>query len=76
MKLLKAGLLSTFLVSVLAAANTLDVYTVDVEGGNDVVPLLVPPEFNQINIQKGQKFYFQVEVGDKGLLKAKAIKKV
>jgi hypothetical protein len=51
-------------------------FSVDVEGGNDVVPLLVPPEFNQINIQKGQKFYFQVEVGDKGLLKAKAIKKV
>ena len=51
-------------------------FSVDVEGGNDVVPLLVPPEFNQINIQKGQKFYFQVEVGDKGLLTVKGIKKV
>ena len=51
-------------------------FSVDVEDSSDVLPILVPPEFNQINIQKGQKFYFQVEVGDKGLLKAKAIKKV
>ena len=51
-------------------------FSVDVEGGGDVLPVLVPPEFNAINIQKGQKFYFQVEVGDKGLLKAKGIKKV
>ena len=41
-----------------------------------MIPLLIPPEFNQVNIQKGQKFYFQVEVGDKGLLKVKGIKKV
>ena len=51
-------------------------FSVDVEDSSDVLPILVPPEFNQINIQKGQKFYFQVEVGDKGLLKAKGIKKV
>jgi len=53
-------------------------FSVEVETntGNSVLPLLIPPEFNQINIQKGQKFYFQVEVGDKGLLRAKGIKKV
>jgi hypothetical protein len=49
---------------------------VDVDGGTDVLPILVPAEFNQVNIQKGQKFYFKVEVGDKGLLQAKGIKKV
>ncbi|MGB8355557.1 MAG: hypothetical protein WCD79_16785 [Chthoniobacteraceae bacterium] len=53
-------------------------FSVDVDGGNgnDVLPLLIPPEFNQINIQKGQKFYFEIEVGDKGLLRVKGIKKV
>ena len=53
-------------------------FSVDVDGsnGNDVLPLLIPPEFNQVNIQKGQKFYFEIEVGDKGLLRVKGIKKV
>lgn len=53
-------------------------YSIDVESnsGGDVLPVLVPSKFNHVNIQKGQKFYFQVEVGDKGLLLAKDIKKV
>jgi len=53
-------------------------FSVEVESGtgSEILPVLVPPEFNAINIQKGQKFYFQVEVGDKGLLRVKGIKKV
>lgn len=53
-------------------------YSVEVENGSssDIMPVLIPPDFNQVNIQKGQKFYFEVEVGDKGLLKVKGIKKV
>lgn len=60
------------------SAETGKLYSVEVEksSGSDVIPLLIPPEFNSVNIQKGQKFYFQVEVGDKGLLKVKGIKKV
>jgi hypothetical protein len=52
-------------------------FSIDVESssGGDVLPVLIPPEFNQVNVQKGQKFNFQIEVGDKGLLKAKGIKK-
>ncbi|HWB59061.1 MAG TPA: hypothetical protein VG733_06205 [Chthoniobacteraceae bacterium] len=53
---------------------------VDVDNGGssnseDRLPLLVPPKFNDINIQKGQKFYFQVEVGDKGILTVSGITK-
>jgi len=51
---------------------------VDVEtnnGGEEPLALLVPAEFNSVNIQKGQKFYFQVEVGDKGILKVKKMVK-
>jgi len=53
-------------------------FSVDVDGGNggEILPILIPPEFNNINIQKGQKFYFEIEVGDKGLLRVKGIKKV
>ena len=53
-------------------------FSVKVESGNgnEFLPVLIPAKFNQINIQKGQKFYFQVEVGDKGILKVKGIIKV
>ena len=52
-------------------------FSVDVDSGSggDILPLLIPAEFNQVNIQKGQKFNFEIEVGDKGLLKARGIKK-
>ena len=51
MRILKLGLLLTFLVSVLAAANTLDVYTVDVEGGKCV--LFVSPSGESLLIDVG-----------------------
>ncbi|MFA7234284.1 MAG: hypothetical protein WC076_09245 [Terrimicrobiaceae bacterium] len=44
---------------------------VDVE--KDTLPVLVTPEFNAINIQKGQKFRFVLEVDPKGVLKTKKI---
>lgn len=48
---------------------------ISVNKGSDVVAVLVPNEFNHINIQKGQRFDFQLEVDEKGLLKAKALTK-
>jgi beta-lactamase superfamily II metal-dependent hydrolase len=51
MKLLKAALLSTLLIPVLAAAGTLDVYTVDVEGGKCV--LFVSPSGESLLIDAG-----------------------
>src|ERR1019366_8264761 len=51
MRILKVGLLLTFLVSVLAAASTLDVYTVDVEGGKFV--LFVSPSGESLLIDVG-----------------------
>ena len=51
MRILKVGLLSTLLVSVMAAAGTLDVYTVDVEGGKCV--LFVSPSGESLLIDVG-----------------------
>jgi beta-lactamase superfamily II metal-dependent hydrolase len=51
MRILKVGLLLTLLVSALAAANTLDVYTVDVEGGKCV--LFVSPSGESLLIDAG-----------------------
>jgi beta-lactamase superfamily II metal-dependent hydrolase len=51
MRLLKTVLLSTLFVSVLAAASTLDIYTVDVEGGKCV--LFVSPSGESLLIDVG-----------------------
>ena len=48
---------------------------ISVSAGEDILPVLVPTEFNNINIQKGQKFVFLVEVDDRGVLKVKALTK-
>jgi len=45
-------------------------------GNNDVLPLLIPPEFDHINVQKDQRFSFKIEVGDKGILKASDMRKI
>ena len=50
-------------------------YSVDVESSSDVVPLLIPATLNSVNLQKGQRFSFEVEVGDKGILRTRAIRK-
>ena len=54
-------------------------FSIEVESGNgatDILPLLVPAEFNHVNIQKGQQFTFKIEVDEKGILKAAGLKKV
>lgn len=50
-------------------------FAVDVDKGRDTIPVLVTAEFNHLNIQKGQKFFFVVEVDDKGLLRTKEVSK-
>ena len=47
-----------------------------VEVGADVLPVLVPPQFNAVNIERGQRYFFKIEVGDKGVLRAQDVKKV
>jgi len=42
----------------------------------DVLPLLIPPELNSVNIQKDQRFFFKIQVGDKGILTASGLRKI
>lgn len=49
-------------------------FSVDVASG-DVLPILVPPNFNHVNIERGQRYNFKIEVGEKGILKAQDVKK-
>jgi hypothetical protein len=51
-------------------------YSVETESGGDLLPVLIPAEFNHMNIQKGQRYFLKIEVGDKGILKAQGIRKV
>jgi len=52
-------------------------YSVDLAEGKEggVLPLLVPASFNAVNLQKGQKFHFEVEVGERGILRVRELKK-
>ncbi len=50
-------------------------FAVSVTGGSDVVPVLVTTKFNHINIQKGQRFIFLLEVDDKGILRTRDLTK-
>ena len=47
-----------------------------VEVGQDVLPILVPATLNHINLDRGQRYYFKIQVGDKGVLTAQDVKKV
>lgn len=54
-------------------------FSIEVESGNggtEILPLLIPSAFNHVNIQKGQRFTFKIEVDEKGILKAADLKKV
>jgi hypothetical protein len=51
-------------------------YSVEVEARNDVLALMIPATFNGMNIQKGQRYFFKIEVGDKGILRVQDIRKV
>ena len=46
-----------------------------IEVGDDVLPVLVPPDFKSVNIERGQRFNFKIEVGDRGVLLALDVKK-
>ena len=46
-----------------------------VEVDDNIVPVLISPEFNTVNIQKQQKLIFTIEVDDKGILRAKKVSK-
>ncbi|WP_131989244.1 hypothetical protein [Chthoniobacter flavus] len=46
-----------------------------VEANGEVLPILVPPKFNSVNIEKGQRFFFLIKVEDHGILSAEDVKK-
>lgn len=50
-------------------------FSVDVSGG-EMLPVLVPPQFNHVNMERGQRYFFKIEVGEKGILRAQDVKKV
>jgi hypothetical protein len=46
-----------------------------VDSGGNMLAVLVPPEFNQINIERGQNFVFKLEVAEKGILRVQQVRK-
>ncbi len=47
----------------------------DTGAGGGVLPVLVPPKLGFLNLQKGQRYVFRLEVGDAGVLRALDMKK-
>ena len=52
-------------------------FSVRVEGETreEVLPILVPADFNHLNIQKGQAYQVSLEVVEKGILRARDLRK-
>ena len=50
-------------------------FAVEADNG-DVLALLVPAEFSHVNIERGQKFLFKIEVAEKGILRVQEAHKV
>jgi hypothetical protein len=46
-----------------------------VEAGGDMLAVLVPPELNQLNIERGQNFVFKLQVAEKGVLRVQEVRK-
>lgn len=57
------------------SAETGRLYSLDLDEGKDVLPVLVPASFNSTNLQKGQRFIFEVEVDERGILLARRLQK-
>lgn len=51
-------------------------YSVETADKAEVLPLMIPAAFNSVNMQKGQRYFFKIEVGDKGILRVQDIRKV
>lgn len=49
--------------------------SVEPSGSDSPIPLVVPTELGETNIQKGQRFHFLVEVRENGILYAKDLTK-
>ena len=47
----------------------------DSGGPSEVIGIFVPAEFNHINIQKGQRYQFKVEVVKEGVIQARDLRK-
>ena len=50
--------------------------SVEADPGGDILPVLVPARLNDVNIQKGQRFFLRIIVGEKGILQVEDIRKV
>ncbi|MEC7638412.1 MAG: hypothetical protein VX848_05415 [Verrucomicrobiota bacterium] len=54
-------------------ANRGEVISLRVEEINQLIPILIPPSFRDLNISIGDRFTFRIEVGNSEVLAAKEI---
>ena len=58
--------------------KTARLYSIEVSSDShkEVLPILIPTQLRQGNIERGQRFFLKVEVDEKGILKVNSLQKV
>lgn len=49
--------------------------SVQVESDDSIVPIVIPGDLSHVNLQKGQQFYFEIQVDPQGILRAQSLQK-
>lgn len=49
-------------------------FSLEISSG-DRLAIIVPAEFNHVNIERGQRFVFKIAVEDRGILRAQEVRK-
>ncbi len=49
--------------------------SVQIANEADVVPIVIPGDLSHVNLQKGQKFHFEIQVDPQGILRAQDLTK-
>ncbi len=49
--------------------------SVQIDSSEDIVPVVIPGELSHVNLQKGQRFHFEVQVDSEGILRARDLTK-
>lgn len=63
-------------MSMLAWSPSGRLISIGIEGNQKAIPVLLPNEFNSVNIEKGRKFKFLLLVDDQGILRVKKLNRL
>lgn len=65
------------ILNVLGYSPSTEDRLISVQSGadEDIVPIVIPGSLSHVNLQKGQRFHFELQVDPQGILRAQALQK-